>query len=261
MSDAAAPAPQLVGKKLGVLLSVTPAHSNFRPAVALMNGALDAGVRVYLYCIDEGVRAVGSPEIQAIIWVDTDGKVEWVAPNESTAVFVGEQLTGERLAALQKALRVRTEVVSADYRDATQRPAHDIILPVQRGSADLGAFIAVESIEALLRTTLPTVFTTRYSLTVVDAQNREVLSNSSVKPTDRQVSGQIRRIHLPQRGGIDEVRMTRHDFAEGGFPAVPGVIPQQLGVGLFLHFTIKQPRREKSDKVFSLNRDRQRVFI
>ena len=28
---------RLAGKKLGVLLSVSPTHSNFRPAVALMN--------------------------------------------------------------------------------------------------------------------------------------------------------------------------------------------------------------------------------
>lgn len=56
----------LTGKKLGVLLTTAPAHSNFRPAVALMNGALDAGVRVYLYCIDEGVRAVTTPEVQAL---------------------------------------------------------------------------------------------------------------------------------------------------------------------------------------------------
>ena len=36
-----------------------------------------------------------NPEISAIIWVSTDGKVEWVAPNESTATFVGEQLGGD----------------------------------------------------------------------------------------------------------------------------------------------------------------------
>jgi hypothetical protein len=66
MTDSVTMAPKLAGKKLGVLLSVTPAHSSFRPAVALMNAALDAGVRVYLYCIDEGVRAVASAEIQAI---------------------------------------------------------------------------------------------------------------------------------------------------------------------------------------------------
>ena len=60
---AAAP---LAGKKLGVLLTTPPGHPNFRPAVALMNTAVEAGVRVYLYCIDEGVRAVASPEIQAL---------------------------------------------------------------------------------------------------------------------------------------------------------------------------------------------------
>jgi len=56
----------LTGKKLGVLLTTAPAHPNFRPALALMNGALDAGFRVYLYCIDDGVLAVGAPEVQAL---------------------------------------------------------------------------------------------------------------------------------------------------------------------------------------------------
>jgi sulfur relay (sulfurtransferase) complex TusBCD TusD component (DsrE family) len=56
----------LAGKKLGVLLTTTPAHPNFRPAVALMNAALDRGVRVYLYCIDDGVRSAATPEVQAV---------------------------------------------------------------------------------------------------------------------------------------------------------------------------------------------------
>jgi hypothetical protein len=60
-----APAP-LAGRKLGVLLTTAPDHPNFCPAVALMNAAADAGVRVYLYCIDEGVKAVAAPEIQAL---------------------------------------------------------------------------------------------------------------------------------------------------------------------------------------------------
>ncbi|WP_434515602.1 PAS domain S-box protein [Dechloromonas sp. ARDL1] len=135
-------------------------------------------------------------EIQAIIWVNTDGKVEWVAPNEATVTFVGEQMEGMRLNALQEALRTRRELVSPDYRDVAQRAVHDIILPVQRGSADLGAFIALQSLEGLLRSTLPAVFTTRYSLTVVNADDREVYSNSSVKPTDRQLSGLIN-LELP----------------------------------------------------------------
>jgi hypothetical protein len=59
-------APPLAGKKFGVLLTTPPEHPNFRPAVALMHAALDAGVRVYLYCVDEGVRAAATPEIQAL---------------------------------------------------------------------------------------------------------------------------------------------------------------------------------------------------
>ncbi len=58
--------PDLAGKKLGVLLTTAPAHPNFRPALALMNAALDAGARVYLYCVDDGVKSVASPELQAL---------------------------------------------------------------------------------------------------------------------------------------------------------------------------------------------------
>ena len=137
-------------------------------------------------------RYVGdNPEIGAIIWVSTEGKVEWVAPNESTATFVGEQLTGIQLTALQEALRTRRALFSPDYPDADQRRANDLILPVQRGSSDLGAFIAMQSLEGLLRVTLPASFTSRYSLSVVDAENHEVFSNSSVRPTDRRISGSI----------------------------------------------------------------------
>src|SRR5271154_489494 len=57
---------ELKGKKLGVLLTTAPAHPNFRPALALMNAAIEAGVRVYLYCVDEGVRSVAAPEVQAL---------------------------------------------------------------------------------------------------------------------------------------------------------------------------------------------------
>jgi hypothetical protein len=57
---------ELKGKKLGVLLTTPPEHPNFGPAVALMNAAVDGGVRVYLYCVDDGVRTTGTPELQAL---------------------------------------------------------------------------------------------------------------------------------------------------------------------------------------------------
>jgi PAS domain S-box-containing protein len=132
-----------------------------------------------------------NPEIGAIVWVSTDGKVEWVAPNEATASFVGEQLSGTRLEALSEALRIRRPVFSPDYTESSSDPAHDLISPVQQGSSDMGAFIAMQSLDILLRVTLPARFTTRYSLTILDTNNREVLRNSSIRPTDRKISGSI----------------------------------------------------------------------
>lgn len=54
------------GKKLGVLVSVAPTHANFAHAVHTAAAALDKGVTVYLYCIDEAVRGVDDPELQSL---------------------------------------------------------------------------------------------------------------------------------------------------------------------------------------------------
>lgn len=132
-----------------------------------------------------------NPEIGAIVWASTEGKIEWVSPNEATATFVGEQLSALRLEALQEALRIRRPLFSPDYPDDSSHRANDLIFPVQQGSSDIGAFVALQSLETLLRVTLPSSFTARYSLTVLDANNREVLSNTSVRPTDRKISGSI----------------------------------------------------------------------
>ncbi|HEX6735928.1 MAG TPA: PAS domain S-box protein, partial [Azonexus sp.] len=137
-----------------------------------------------------------NPELEAIVWVSTEGKVEWVAPNEATAIFVGEQLDGVRLAALEEALRTRRPVFSREYQGVQPGPANDLVLPVRQSSADLGAFIAVQSLEPLLRHTLPSGFNSRYALTIVDAENHELFSNTSVTPSDRQISGSIR-LDLP----------------------------------------------------------------
>jgi sulfur relay (sulfurtransferase) complex TusBCD TusD component (DsrE family) len=56
----------LTGKKLGLLLSISPAHPGFRHGVRLAESALSAGVDVYLYCIDDAVSGVGDPELQKL---------------------------------------------------------------------------------------------------------------------------------------------------------------------------------------------------
>ena len=53
-------------KKLGLLLSTKPDHPNFARVLRLAGAALDKGVRVYLYCIDDAVMGVAQPELQAL---------------------------------------------------------------------------------------------------------------------------------------------------------------------------------------------------
>ena len=178
------------------------------------------------------------PELAAIIWVSTEGKVEWVAPHEASAAFVGEQLEGVRQSALEEALRIRSPVFSGDYADSTQRRINDLIVPVRRGGSDLGAFVAIQSLETLLRVTLPGTFTTRYSLTVVDANDRQVLANSSIQPTDRRLSGTIS-LDLPNnRLGLNIVA-----YRGGGawLPFVPVLLI--LALTVIVAVTLVQLRR------------------
>ena len=56
----------LAGKKLGVLLSTSPDHPNLETALALGRAALARGAQVYLYLIDDGVRALADPRLRAL---------------------------------------------------------------------------------------------------------------------------------------------------------------------------------------------------
>jgi sulfur relay (sulfurtransferase) complex TusBCD TusD component (DsrE family) len=53
----------LAKKKLGVLLSTGPEHPNLETAVGLAQAALGRGAGLYLYLIDDGVRALDDPRI------------------------------------------------------------------------------------------------------------------------------------------------------------------------------------------------------
>jgi hypothetical protein len=57
---------QLIGKKLGLLLSIPPGHPNFEHGLALAEAAVRRGAHVYLYCIDEAVRGLQNPRLQAL---------------------------------------------------------------------------------------------------------------------------------------------------------------------------------------------------
>ena len=53
-------------KKLGLMLSTGPEHPNLDTAVGLSQAVLDRGAAVYLYLIDDGVRALDDARLRAL---------------------------------------------------------------------------------------------------------------------------------------------------------------------------------------------------
>lgn len=51
-------------RKLGLMLSTSPDHANLDTAVRISRAALERGVDLYLYMIDDGVLTVDRPEIR-----------------------------------------------------------------------------------------------------------------------------------------------------------------------------------------------------
>ncbi|MEK7700430.1 MAG: DsrE family protein [candidate division NC10 bacterium] len=56
----------LAKKKFGLLLSTGLEHPNLETAVGLSEAALARGADLYLYLIDDGVRALDDPRIPAL---------------------------------------------------------------------------------------------------------------------------------------------------------------------------------------------------
>jgi hypothetical protein len=56
----------LAKRKLGVLLSTGLEHPNLETAVGISAAALDRSVELYLYLIDDGVRALEDPRVRGL---------------------------------------------------------------------------------------------------------------------------------------------------------------------------------------------------
>jgi sulfur relay (sulfurtransferase) complex TusBCD TusD component (DsrE family) len=56
----------LRGKKLGLLLSTSPGQPGFLHGLRLAEAALEEGVEVYLYCVDEAVRGLDEPRLHTL---------------------------------------------------------------------------------------------------------------------------------------------------------------------------------------------------
>jgi len=100
----------LTGKKLGLLLSTRPEDAPFRHGLKVAAAALDRGVTVYLYCIDEAVRGVADPELQALkarglnLYACAYGAQRRRIPLSEAATFAGLTVVSDLVAATDRFL-------------------------------------------------------------------------------------------------------------------------------------------------------------
>jgi len=64
------------------------------------------------------------------------------------------------------------------------------------------------------------------------------------------IAGEVRRIHLPERSRVNEVRVTRHNLAKCRLRPLPGVSLKKLRIRNVLHLTNKQPLRRNPTVFF-----------
>ena len=57
---------EIAKKKLGILLSTGPEHPNLETTLGLGDAALSRGADLYLYLIDDGVRALRDDRLRAL---------------------------------------------------------------------------------------------------------------------------------------------------------------------------------------------------
>jgi sulfur relay (sulfurtransferase) complex TusBCD TusD component (DsrE family) len=98
----------LRGKKLGLLLSVSPEHPNFERGLRLAQTAIQQGVQVYLYCIDEAVAGVAHPRLQALqkegvkLYACAYGAQRRNLPLSDQATFAGLTIVSDLIASTDR---------------------------------------------------------------------------------------------------------------------------------------------------------------
>ena len=96
------------GKKLGLLLSVSPAHQNFTHGLRLADAAVAEGVEVYLYCIDDAVTGLAHPLLQSLrsrgvkLFACAYGAQRRGVPPSDLATFAGLTIVSELLASTDR---------------------------------------------------------------------------------------------------------------------------------------------------------------
>lgn len=100
----------LRGKKLGLLLSTRPELPSFQHGLRLAETALEQGLSVYLYCIDDAVHGVNDPRLQALaarglkLYACAYGAQRRQLPMTGAATFAGLTVVSDLMAGTDRFL-------------------------------------------------------------------------------------------------------------------------------------------------------------
>lgn len=100
--------PDLRGRKLGILLTTRPEQPGFRHGLRLAEAALQAGVDVYLYCIDDAVWGLAEPTLQFLksrglkLYACAYGAQRRGVPVNDQAVFAGLTVVSDLIASTDR---------------------------------------------------------------------------------------------------------------------------------------------------------------
>jgi sulfur relay (sulfurtransferase) complex TusBCD TusD component (DsrE family) len=98
----------LRGKKLGVLLSTRPDQPGFKHGLCLAEAAMNQGVDVYLYCIDDAVHGIDQPQLQSLaarglkLYACAHGAQRRGLPVNDKAAFAGLAVVSDLIAATDR---------------------------------------------------------------------------------------------------------------------------------------------------------------
>lgn len=162
-----------------------------------------------------------NPDLVAVLLVNANGRIEWAAPTSAASVQPGQNLPPTRIEALNESFANGRFAYSEEYANAQLHHSMDLFRPIQQEGQNIGALVAVHSLENLLNVTLPSSFAIKYGIALKDEKGHEIISNTSVSQPGTPISGNIRLSLLDSRLGLHVVA-----YRQGGLwlPYVPALL-------------------------------------
>lgn len=198
-----------------------------------------------------------NPELSVVLWADREGKVQWVAPFEATEWVAGESLSEEQMTRVAEALRTGRPTYGGTYRNRQNAAYFDLYIPVQRGRQDIGTIVGIYGAEALLRNPVPSWFTEKYRLALLDGSGTELVANTGVHPTEEGLAYALP-LSPPDNGLTLQASAYRTE--DGWSRSLPPLVILALTLGLVWSLAVlrkdvqRRLQAEKErDRLFSLS--------